>query len=721
MVLTAEHITIWQQNVNKSPACQHILLSNNTLVKHKVRIITLQEPAINPFNYSITSKDWITVYPSTHHAHPDKTRTLTLINTALSTDAWEQIDFPSGDVTIIVLKGTWGKLVIFNIYNDCMNNETIHQLKRFHRLHPEIVELAETGTVHVLWVGDFNRHHPHWDNPSDTRLFTTEAMKAATILIEAVASLGLELTLPSGIPTHLHNVTKKWTKLDQVFISDHSIDIIETCDTETRYRGVKTDHLPVVTKLNLEISIMQPSDIHNFRDVDWGEFRESLFKCLEALNTPELITTQEHINVSCEKLTKAIQATIEEKVPITEICSRSKWWWTKELTQMRKQANKIGRQAYKLRDNPAHPIHKEHAEAVRTFDRIIDHTKQQHWRDWLECAEDPDIWTVHKLISAPASDGAKARIPVLKHKSGNEESTASNNLDKSKALANSFFLTKPNNPGLDEDYQYPGACCTASQITREQIAQKIKKLKPYKAPRPDSIPNIVLMRCADILLGRLLQIYKAMVERNLHYTPWKTFTTVVLHKPGKPRYDVPKAYCPIALLNTLYKVLAAVLADQLSYLNEKHHLLPPHHFGGRPGRTTTDAVHLVTHKIKNAWRQGNITSILFLDVEGAFSNVVPERLIHNMQRRRIPCRFTRFIAGMLEGRTTTLKFDNFISEAIHINNGIGQGDPLSMILYQYYNADLLDIPGTTSESAIAYVDDVLILAMAKKHIKFYTQ
>ena len=320
---------------------------------------------------------------------------------------------------------------------------------------------------------------------------------------------------------------------------------------------------------------------------------------------------------------------------------------------------------------------------------------------------------VHKLISAPTSDGAKARIPMLNYKSGDEEATASNNPEKSKALAKSFFPTKPDDPGIAEDYQYPGACCKVSQITGEQITSQIKKLKPFKAPGPDGIPNIVLIKCTDILLERLLRIYKAMVERNLHYAPWKTFTTVVLRKPGKPRYNVPKAYRPIALLNTLWKVLAAVLADQLTYLNEKHQLLPPHHFGGHPGRTTTDTVHLVTHKIKSAWRQGNVTSVLFLDVEGAFLNAVPARLVHNMRTRRIPRRYANFIVGMLEGRTTTMRFDDYASEAIHINNGIEQGDPLSMVLYQYYNADLLDIPESPNESAIAYVDDALILATAK--------
>jgi hypothetical protein len=42
------NIKIWQQNVNKSRACQHNLLSNNFLASDQINIIALQEPAIDP-------------------------------------------------------------------------------------------------------------------------------------------------------------------------------------------------------------------------------------------------------------------------------------------------------------------------------------------------------------------------------------------------------------------------------------------------------------------------------------------------------------------------------------------------------------------------------------------------------------------------------------------------------------------------------------------------
>ena len=68
---------------------------------------------------------------------------------------------------------------------------------------------------------------------------------------------------------------------------------------------------------------------------------------------------------------------------------------------------------------------------------------------------------------------------------------------------------------------------------------------------------------------------------------------------------------------------------------------------------------------------------------------------------------------MLENRSTTLRFDDHTSGVIALDNGIGKGDLLSMALYQYYNADILEIPNKLQEAAEAYVDDAILTASAK--------
>jgi hypothetical protein len=630
-----------------------------------------------------------------------------LLRALLCTDNWLQIDFPSSDITVLQLTGTWGTLNIFNIYNDCDHNSTITVLSRFQCEHANTLERMAQGFTHTIWLGDFNRHHPHWDNPNDTCLFTNKAIRAAEALIKATADAGLDLALLRGIPTHVHNVTKMWTRLDHVFISEHSQELISVCNTVASKRGINTGHLLILTKLNVETTIAEESITHNFRDVDWEEFNKELQKQLTMSCPVTIINTQPQLNSACKTLTKALQNTIQKTVPISRICSKSKRWWTKELTILRCQADKLGRKASKLSHLPYHYLHAEHTAAVKLYRTTLENMKRQHWRDWLEKAEDPDIWTVNKLINSQPTDGGKNRIPVLTHKIGNEEHRAMTNNEKSSALAHSFFPRRP--PlAMHEDDAIHVPCCKADRITKDNIECQLKRLKPYKAPGSDGIPNIVLTKCANLLSERLLRIYTAIYEKRLLYNPWKHFTTVVLHKPGKPRYDIPKAYRPIALLNTLWKVLAGIIAEHLTYYTEKYHLLSDHHFGGRPSRTTTDALHLLTYRTKGAWRKGKVASVLFLDIEGAFLNAVPEKLIRNMKRRGVPTKIINLTANMLINRETRLRFDDHTSDAIPINNGIGQGDPLSMGLYQFYNADLLNIPTEANQLAIAYVDDAII-------------
>jgi hypothetical protein len=61
---------------------------------------------------------------------------------------------------------------------------------------------------------------------------------------------------------------------------------------------------------------------------------------------------------------------------MVEITPKSKRWWTKELTQLCTHANKLGRVAYTLRNNPDHCAHKEHKVAKSKYQNTLKTTKQ---------------------------------------------------------------------------------------------------------------------------------------------------------------------------------------------------------------------------------------------------------------------------------------------------------------------------------------------------------
>jgi hypothetical protein len=69
----------------------------------------------------------------------------------------------------------------------------------------------------MIQAGDFNRHHPLWDNNEDIHLFTQQANRFAEGIIELIAAYNLIMALPKGIPTLQHMVTGRYSRPDNVF------------------------------------------------------------------------------------------------------------------------------------------------------------------------------------------------------------------------------------------------------------------------------------------------------------------------------------------------------------------------------------------------------------------------------------------------------------------------------------------------------------------------
>jgi hypothetical protein len=161
--LTADPLTlrIWQQNLNRSNTAQlHLinLLASPQYANYD--IILIQEPYIKFDANTVANKGWYVVYPTDPPTADNKHRALTLVKTSLHMDKWCQLEFPSTDVTVIRLTGEWGKLALFNIYNDGKHANTLSQLKLYHQQYANDLTPQNDVSTHVIWAGDFNRHHP---------------------------------------------------------------------------------------------------------------------------------------------------------------------------------------------------------------------------------------------------------------------------------------------------------------------------------------------------------------------------------------------------------------------------------------------------------------------------------------------------------------------------------------------------------------------------------
>ena len=251
-------------------------------------------------------------------------------------------------------------------------------------------------------------------------------------------------------------------------------------------------------------------------------------------------------------------------------------------------------------------------------------------------------------------------------------------------------------------------------VTRSEVTESIRRLKPDTAPSPDGIANRIVKACSEKPSDLLTPLFQACIDQAYHPRAFKTANTITLRKIDKDDYTAPNAYFPIALLNTLGKVMESIMSKKITHLAETHRLLPDSRMGARRGRSTETALELLTEQIHTVWGQGNdkIATLLSMDVAGAYDTVSHRRLIHNT---KIPKWITDWVDSFLNERSTTPAIYSRVTGIFELRTGIPQGSPISPVLYLFYNADLLDIcerPGTNT-SALGFVDDINVLAYGK--------
>ena len=163
--------------------------------------------------------------------------------------------------------------------------------------------------------------------------------------------------------------------------------------------------------------------------------------------------------------------------------------------------------------------------ARKAYGSLIEKSKREHWERFLESLDERSVWTAHCYASGDPMDSGRARIPLLKGRLTNgvvgTMGMAEMNEDKSKMLCATYFLELKREDDSHTDAVYLAPKFKFCQITDEQIHREIASLGPFKAPRSDGIPNVMLIRCADLFVPHLGPLYWATFKLGVYPTSWR--------------------------------------------------------------------------------------------------------------------------------------------------------------------------------------------------------
>ena len=143
-------------------------------------------------------------------------------------------------------------------------------------------------------------------------------------------------------------------------------------------------------------------------------------------------------------------------------------------------------------------------------------------------------------------------------------------------LLRTIAFSKAKEANLEDirDFYYPPPIESDLDLPNDEILGVGLKTLKDSAPGPDGIPNRVI----HLVLRERIHLLQPLLEKclSLGYHPqaFHTAQTVFLQKPKKEDYTSPNAYRPIALLNTLGKLLESIVATRLRSISEENSLLP---------------------------------------------------------------------------------------------------------------------------------------------------
>jgi hypothetical protein len=272
-------------------------------------------------------------------------------------------------------------------------------------------------------------------------------------------------------------------------------------------------------------------------------------------------------------------------------------------------------------------------------------------------------------------------------------------------------------------------------ISMAEILEALGKMSNASAPGNDHVTwrHFKLIINDDEPLKAVTHLFNLVLKEGIWPSQFKDAKSAIIPKPKKPAYDIPKAFCPIALLNTLGKLLTKVLARRMQFDGQAHGLFHEGQFGGISKHATTDVGLILVDMITENRDRSLHASVLALDIAQFFPSIHHGVLHIMLTKLSFHKDLVRVISSLLEDCSTTYRWDGISSDThFQCSNGVPQGDPLSPVLsalyllliikhlfpwgYEHWVNSLFFVDdGTIIVSSFSLDDNVSFLSLFYKH------
>ena len=679
---------VWQINIHHCKLASDNLVSEVMKMKRKP-ILLIQEP------YLFREKPLLRINNYAVHYVGKNVRSLIAIPCNLRSFSVHELS--DKDTTAVLLEEnvhttdetnneTTIKYLLVSSYLDILDKKVINQGLE------KCATFSKTNRIPMVIGMDSNSHSTLWGCETNN--------SRGDVLEEFILEQNLAVMNVGHAPTF---VTKRAKSIiDVTLVSDTITDKVANWNVNKEYQFSDHRRLEFEIKYKAIITVVT----RNFRKANWNIFKSFLGKNRNW--NPPCFWNKLVLDEEVDKYTHEIQKSLDVACPKRKINinKAKKVWWSNNLENLKRNSKRRYKKYAKDKSETSydsfHKSRKEYYDAIKA-------AKSQAWHDF--CSSIQDVKSLSK-VSRSLINESNSGVGLIKKADG---TLASSGKEVINALMDTHF------PGsypykdlgkLKEDTTLSNAFISnanfLSYITKEKVAAAIKSFSGFKAAGPDGLKAVVLQNLPDFYLERLTILYKVCTALKWNPKEWCRSRVIFIPKRGKESYDTPKSYRPISLTQVLFKTLEKVQKMEIedNYLKRKP--MYKHQYAFSKGKSTEGALSQVVDKIESGLYRNGFTLGVFLDISGAFDNVLVDSIIAGFKSKGISEHITNWYESSLRNRLAEANIgDTVVKRAL--TKGCAQGGVLSTVAWNLAVDDLLQDLNKAPFLVVGFADDFAAL------------
>ena len=223
-------------------------------------------------------------------------------------------------------------------------------------------------------------------------------------------------------------------------------------------------------------------------------------------------------------------------------------------------------------------------------------------------------------------------------------------------------------------------------ISIAEIKDMVQLTSNCSAPGPDNITwhHLKAILNLENVSESICLMFNNICASGIWPRWFKESISVIIPKPKKPDYTLPKAYRPIALLNTLGKLLTKIIANRLQFDAAAHSLLHEGQCGGVQKHATIDAGLALLDFINTNRERGWHVSACAIDIAQFFPSLNHHAVTLVLSKLGFAPTLVELLSSYFHDRVTVYKWDTACSKPYDFSMGTLQGDCLSPIVSALY-------------------------------------